>query len=228
MISELKRKNFSTDNIYRKMNGTAQTVVLFDSAGKREIYSDFKDYQEVNFDFSVVEDTLKESDLIIACNSNFNRPLLKIAKGLNKPVATDVHVFYNIDDEYNKEFLENADILFMSDEALRDKDIRHFVWDIYTRYNNQIIVVGCGEKGALLFEAKTKEFTDIPSVYTRPVVSTSGAGDTLFSSFIHFYSKGIEPKESLGLACIAASYKIGEAGSSNGFWDETSILRFER
>ena len=114
----------------------------------------------------------------------------------------------------------------MSDEGLKDRDIREFVFEVYSRFNNQIIVVGCGSKGALLFEAENKEFTEIPAVYTRPVVATSGAGDTLFSTFVHFYSKGKEPKEALQLACIAASYKIGEAGSSKGFLDEAGILNY--
>ena len=166
---------------------------------------------------------MKKADVIIACNSNFNRPLLKLASDMNKTIATDVHVFSNPDDEYNRDFLRKAKILFMSDEGLRDRDIRNFVLEIYEKFNNQIIVVGCGDKGALLFEAEKQEFTEIPAVFIRPVVATSGAGDTLFSSFIYFYSKGKEPKEAMKLASIAASYKIGEVGSSKGFLDEASI-----
>ena len=74
--------------------------------------------------------------------------------------------------------------------------------------------------------ADNNEFTEIPAVYTRPIVATSGAGDTLFSSFIHFFAKGNNPKESLKLASIAASYKIGEAGSSKGFLNESGIFDY--
>ena len=223
ILKELENTKLPTQNIYTKLSATPQSVVLYDNFGKREIYCDLKDYQEVDFDFSGIINSLKKADVIIACNSNFNRPLLKIASQLNKTVATDVHVFSNPDDEYNRDFLENAKILFMSDEGLKDRDIRAFVLEVHKRFNNQIIVVGCGDKGVLLFEAEKQEFTDFPAVFIRPVVSTSGAGDTLFSSFIYFYSKGKKPKEALKLAIIAASYKIGEAGSSKGFLDEARI-----
>lgn len=228
IVNELKNKALPTENIVFSISATPQSVILYDSGGKREIYCDLKDYQDISYDFSLVEPELEKTDIIIACNSNFNRPLLKIAKKLNKIVATDVHVFSNIYDEYNKDFLENADILFMSDEGIKDRDKENFVLQLYDMYRNRIIVIGCGSEGALLFEAESNEFTFVPSVYTRPVVATSGAGDTLFSTFIHFYSKGFEPKLSLKLAAIAASYKIGEAGSSNGFLDEAGILNFHK
>lgn len=223
ILKELENNNLPTKNIYTKLSATPQSVVLYDNSGKREIYCDLKDYQDVDFDFSGIINLLKKADVIIACNSNFNRPLLKLASDMNKTIATDVHVFSNPDDEYNRDFLRKAKILFMSDEGLRDRDIRNFVLEIYEKFNNQIIVVGCGDKGALLFEAEKQEFTEIPAVFIRPVVATSGAGDTLFSSFIYFYSKGKEPKEAMKLASIAASYKIGEVGSSKGFLDEASI-----
>ncbi len=228
IISELKDKSFPIEHIYKNLSATPQSVILFDQSGKREIYCDLKDYQDVSLDFSLMQQKIEHSDVIVACNSNFNRPLLKVASRLNKIVATDVHVFSNVDDEYNRDFLEKADILFMSDEALKDRDIKDFIWEVYNRFHNRIIVVGCGSKGSLLFEAENKEFTEIPAVYTRPVVATSGAGDTLFSSFIHFYSKGIEAKKCLYYANIAASYKIGEAGSSIGFLDESGIFRLAK
>ena len=227
ILSELKLNNLPTDNIYKVLSATPQSVILFDSAGKREIYCDLKDYQEAELDFYKIKNYIEEADIIIACNSNFNRPLLKVASQMNKRIATDVHVFSNPDDDYNKDFLENASILFMSDEALKDINVKDFVLEIYRKFHNEIIVVGCGSKGALLFESEKEEFTEIPAVYTRPVVATSGAGDTLFSSFIHFFAKGNNPKASLQLACIAASYKIGEVGSSKGFLDEAGILEFQ-
>ena len=226
IMSELESKNIPTKNIYKILSATPQSVILFDSLGKREIYCDLKDYQEVSLDFSPIKKELEKADILIACNSNFNRPLLKLASQMNKKIATDVHVFSNLNDEYNKDFLENANILFMSDEALKDRNIKDFVLEIHSRFNNEIIVVGCGNKGALLFEADNNEFTEIPAVYTRPIVATSGAGDTLFSSFIHFFAKGNNPKESLKLASIAASYKIGEAGSSKGFLNESGIFDY--
>ena len=226
ILNELKNKSLPTENVFLKLSATPQSVVLYDTAGKREIYCDLKNYQDINLDFYKIIPQLEEAKVVIACNSNFNRPLLKLAKSLNKPIATDVHVFSNINDEYNKDFLENADILFMSDEGLKDRDKREFVLELHSKFHNKIIVVGCGSEGALLFETDRKEFTHVPAVYTRPVIATSGAGDALFSSFVHFYIKGFGAKQSLKMATVAASYKIGEAGSSKGFLDEEGINKF--
>ena len=226
IVNELKKEHLPTEDIMFKLQATPESVVLFDDAGKREIFCDLKNYQDVKMDFSLFGADLEKCDLIIACNSNFNRPLLKLAKNLKKPLATDVHVLSDINDEYNKDFLENADILFMSDEGIKDRNKREFVLELYGRFHNKIIVVGCGSEGALLFEGDSKDFTHVPAVYTRPVISTSGAGDALFSTFVHFYAKGLGAKQSLKMATIAASYKIGEVGSSKGFLSEEGIKEF--
>lgn len=225
IIDELTEKELSTAHIQPILAATPQSVVLSAPDGRREIYCDLKDYQEATYDFSTAVSAINDADLIIACNSNFNRPLLKLAKGLQKPIATDVHVLDDPYNAYNRDFLKNSDILFLSDEGLKDKDIKAFVWEIYSFYHNKIIVVGCGEQGAILFEAETKNFTDFPAVHTRPVVATSGAGDTLFSTFLHFYVKSHDVHQSLFYATVAASYKIGETGSSNGFLNETDLRK---
>ena len=39
------------------------------------------------------------------------------------------------------------------------------------------------------------EFVELTAVKTKEVINTVGAGDALFSAFIHFYAKGMEEKE---------------------------------
>jgi ribokinase len=59
---------------------------------------------------------------------------------------------------------------------------------------------------------------------TRPVVNTIGAGDALFSAFIHAYAQSYDPYESIRQAILFASYKIGEKGAAEGF---LSVQEFE-
>lgn len=221
---QLEKQGFCTDYIYPTLSSTPQSIILYDDAGKREIYCDLKDYQETNIDISGLEKQIEEADLIIACNSNFNRPVCEIAQQKGKRIATDVHVFSNPEDDYNRDFLKASDIVFLSDEGVRTSP-EELMKEIYQLYHNKIIVMGCGSKGALLFEAATDKFTMIPAVTTRPVVSTSGAGDALFSTFLHFYVKGNSPIESLRKATYAASYKIGEKISSEGFLSEDELKK---
>ena len=55
------------------------------------------------------------------------------------------------------------------------------------------------------------------------MVNTVGAGDALFSSFIHFYAKGLKPLDCLKRAEVFAAYKIGFDGASVGFIDEKGV-----
>lgn len=219
---QLQKEGFCTDYVYPILNSTPQSIILYDNSGKREIYCDLKDYQETDVSLSSLEKQIEEADLVIACNSNFNRPICEMARQKGKLIATDVHVFSNPEDDYNKDFLKAADIVFLSDEGVLTSP-EELIKEIYHLYHNKIIVMGCGSKGALLFEAEKGEFTMLPAVTTRPVVSTSGAGDALFSTFLHFYVKGESPIESLRKATYAASYKIGEKISSEGFLSESEL-----
>jgi ribokinase len=58
----------------------------------------------------------------------------------------------------------------------------------------------------------------------RPIVNTIGAGDALFSAFLHFYIQGEEPLDSLKYATYFASYKIGANGGAEGFLTEEELL----
>ena len=112
----LQELNICTEYVQPKLQQTPSSVVLYDPEGKRQIYCDLKDIQETPYEFD--PKVLDGIDLVAACNINFNRPLLRLAKAAGKRIATDVHVLTDIYDEYNREFMECADILFFSDEGI--------------------------------------------------------------------------------------------------------------
>ncbi len=220
VLNELSACNINSDYISREMPQTATSVILYDENGRRQIHCDLKDIQERSFKPDV--NSVDNCDIAIICNINFNRQLLKKAKELNKTIATDVHVLSNIDDEYNRDFMENADILFLSDENIPCEP-KEFLMQIENKYHNQIIVLGQGGNGALMYVKADDTFYDLAPVKNNNIVNTVGAGDALFSSFIHFYSKGLTPVESLKRAEIFASQKISTNGASNGFITEKEI-----
>nr|MCR5607947.1 carbohydrate kinase family protein [Lachnospiraceae bacterium] len=154
---------------------------------------------------------------------NFNRAILPVIKALGKPIATDVHVLSDIHDEYNKDFLKAADILFLSDEAVKD-NYEEFILSIAKEYNTNIIVMGRGKKGVAYYEKADGTVRTMPIAESGNVVNTIGAGDALFSSFIHFYSKGFSVENSLAYAQKFASIKIQTNGAANGFVTEDKIL----
>ena len=216
----LRELDISTEYVQPKLRHTPSSVVLYDPEGKRQIYCDLKDIQETDYAFDA--SVLEGIDLIAACNINFNRPLLPFAKEAGKIVATDVHVLSDVHDEYNREFMEYADILFLSDEAVGD-GYRAFMEKIADAYSCQIIVMGRGARGAAMYLRETGQITDMPAVSAGTVVNTVGAGDALFSAFLHYYAKGLAPLDALRRAQIFAAHKITVNGASNGFVSEQTV-----
>ena len=223
VLEELKRNNIDVSNIQINQKKTAESVVLVDKNGRRKIYCDLKDLQDSS-SIEIKNINLDDYSLCALTNINFNRELLRVVKEKGIKIATDVHVLSSLEDTYNEDFLRNADILFLSNEAIKGRE-EDFLRSIYQKYHNQIIVCGCGEIGALLYLGDKDEMRLEKAVAPRGIVSTIGAGDALFSCFIHFYNKGLDVKECLQKAVLFAGIKISENGGSNGFVNEKELYK---
>ena len=204
---------------------TAESVVLVDKQGKRKIYCDLKDIQD-RTPLNENAINLNNYSLAVLTNINFNRDLLKAAKQRNIVIASDVHVLNSISDIYNEDFMKYSDILFLSNEAILGKE-GEFLRDIYQKYHNDIIVCGCGHEGALMYVGKEDKYYYEPAKAPLGVKNTVGAGDALFSAFVHFYNKGIEIEKCLKKAVLFAGLKISQSGGSNGFASEDQLAQFE-
>lgn len=203
---------------------TAQSVVLYDNSGRRRIFCDLKDYQDRVYDEEIFKSTATDCDTVCLCNINFSRNLLKVAKSMGKRIATDVHTLSSVDDEYNRDYMRYSDILFLSNENIKGNE-REFLHNLKDEYNCEIIVVGMGDKGALMYVRDDDEIYTVDAMKTRDVVNTVGAGDALFSAFVHFYTNGYTPLDSLKYATYFASYKIGADGAAKGFLTESELLK---
>ena len=211
---ELEAAGISTDRLRPSLRQTPSSVVLYDGEGKRQVYCDLKDIQETSYGFE--ESICDGVDLVAACNINFNRPLLRMAREAGKTIATDVHVLSRIDDAFNREFMEYADILFLSDEGL-GWDYRGFLVELARTYGCAIVVLGRGSKGAAMYLREENKFFELPAVPVGEVVNTVGAGDALFSGFVHSYVRGLHPVEALIHGELFASAKIRCSGAARGF-----------
>lgn len=218
--SELTGAGISTEDVRVRLRQTPASVVLYDETGKRQIYCDLKDIQETAYGFS--GDQVADADIVVACNINFNRELLRLAKAMGKTIATDVHVLRDIRDDYNREFMECADILFLSDEGI-EGDPYEFIDALEDAYRTPVIVLGRGRKGALMYLREDNWFHEMPAAHLGEVVNTVGAGDALFSAFLHFYAKGFHPVECLKRAQVFAAAKIRVSGASKGFVKEAEV-----
>jgi ribokinase len=158
----------------------------------------------------------QKCDLLALCNINFSRNLLAPARSAGKLIACDVHTIGSLDDAYNQDFMQAADILFMSHESL-PMPPQEWARAVQSRFHNPIIVIGLGEEGCLLAVRQDDIIQRIPAVYTRPVINSIGAGDALFSAFLHGYAAHRDPYRAIRAAVVFASYKIGAVSAADGF-----------
>jgi sugar/nucleoside kinase (ribokinase family) len=214
--NSLAREGIDDALVLSAMPATAQSVIIYNKVGKRQIHTDLKDIQDRVYPVKLFDEALSQSSLAILCNINYNRPLLARAQEAGVPIASDVHAIASIDDDYNTDFMAAAEILFLSDEALPCSP-EEFARRLQDRYGTAVIVVGLGADGALLAVRSDNFMERVPAVLTRPIVNTIGAGDSLFSSFLHAFSKDGNPYEAIQKAVVFASYKIGAAGAAEGF-----------
>ncbi|MDZ4669518.1 MAG: carbohydrate kinase family protein [Phototrophicales bacterium] len=220
--AELKQSKIDDKYVHALLDATAQSVILYDQTGKRAIFADLKDIQDNIYPLAIAEHVLAKSDLAVICNINYTRPMLSLAKAKGVLIATDVHTISQIDDAYNTDYMAHATILFQSHERL---PMSPEAWAklVYETYGTPIVVIGLGTEGALLALHDDNFIERIPAVYTRPVVNTIGAGDALFSAFVHGYSHTKDPYTSIKMATTFASYKIGDVGGARGFLSQHEL-----
>lgn len=208
--------------IQTTLKQTPTSAVLYDHEGKRRIYCDLKDIQEVQYDYQNIN--MQDYDLAVVCNINFSRPLLKKAKEAKVKICSDVHVLSDIHDEFNKEFMQYADILFLSNEAVIGRENEMLTYLAGT-YQNEIIVMGCGSEGARMYVKADDKIYECEASKPTKIVNTVGAGDALFSAFVSMYAGGKDAMECLRLAQEFAVHKIGFDGAAQGFMTLDELLK---
>ena len=207
--------------IQTTLRKTPNSAVLYDHEGKRRIYCDLKDIQEKQYDYENIN--LLEYDLAVVCNINFSRPLLKKAKEAGVKICSDVHVLSDIHDDFNKEFMQYADILFLSNEAVMGRE-NEMITQLADTYQNETIVLGCGSEGARMYVKAENKIFECEAAKPTKIVNTVGAGDALFSAFVSMYAKGKDAMECLRLAQKFAAHKIGFDGAAQGFLTLDELL----
>lgn len=214
--TELLHDGINSEFVTQFVGQTPQSVILYDGEGQRQINTDLKDIPERYYREEFIDRALIGVSRAVLCNVNCSRPLLEKARTAGIPIATDVHAIASLDDDYNRDFLASAEILFLSDERLPCTP-ETWVKQCCDRYGTEIIVVGLGSEGALLWVKRDRFLERFTAVQIRPVVNTVGAGDALFASFLHAYQLSGDPYQALQKAVLFTAYKIGEPRAAAGF-----------
>ena len=227
IIHKLQQEGISLDHAYISEDfPTSESVILAEKNGKRKIYCDLKNLQDIN-DYPSLDVDFSKYDIAMLANINFNRGLIAKAKAQGCKIATDVHVLFGVNDEFNQQFMENADILFMSNEAFVGHE-GNFLKAVYERFHCPIIVCGCGENGALCYLGDVDEYYFESARAPHGIVDSTGAGDALFSCFLYFYNQGYNIPTTLKYAVTFAGLSVGAKGGSNGFVSEEELKQYTK
>ena len=125
---------------------TARSVILYENSGRRQIHVDLKDIQEQDYPAEHFDQAVAGCDLVALCNINFSRPMLERVRRTGQQIATDVHTIASLADEYNRDFMQAAHILFMSDEHLPVSP-EDWARKVIQVYGTEILVIGLGARG---------------------------------------------------------------------------------
>jgi acarbose 7IV-phosphotransferase len=176
----------------------------------------------VEYPVEVFRAEAEAADLAVMTNARFVRPLIRHAAELGVPIAVDTHLISDVDDEYNRPWLEVADIVFCSHEKLPCSPAE-WVTRVFANYPGcSIAAVGRGPEGCLL-GLRDGTLVQTAGIAPRGVVSTSGAGDALFASFLHGWLATGNPVSALEAAVLHAGWKIGDTLPGASSLTETDL-----
>ncbi|GGK63020.1 hypothetical protein Sme01_05130 [Sphaerisporangium melleum] len=183
-------------------------VVLVAPDGSRMGLPHLEPVDHVPYPFATLRAAARDADLLVLTNAKFVRPLVGPAARLGVPIAVDVHLIADLDDEYNRPWLEAADVVFCSHERLPWPP-ETWVARLLDRYPRcRLAGVGLGARGALL-GTRDGRLLEVAAVAPGGVVNTSGAGDALFATFLRTWLRTQDPARALRSAVTHAGWKIG-------------------
>ena len=222
-------EDFLSDNDYvlPVLKATPTAVVLYDNARRQQLFEDIKDMRDVEFNLELFKEKITDVDAVILANANFCRPLAKAAKEAGKLLAINFRGFTEEKMQYNEDYFEMADVIYVSDDNIVGK-ADEFVRKLADNYKAKIIILGQGANGLTIFSRDDDLLANYKPVKTNEIVNTAGAGNSLFSCFLHCYVTTNDAVHAIKNALLFASYKIGYMGTSNGFLTEEELEHWYR
>lgn len=167
------------------------------------------------------------ADLAVLTNARFTRPLIRWAEHACVRVAVDVHLISDVADPQNRPWLEAADIVFCSHERLGCRPAE-WMARVFARYPGcEVVGIGGGADGAML-GLRDGALVRAEAVAPRGVVSTSGAGDALFASFLHGWLATGNPVAALRAAVLHAGWQVGDPLPGAASLTEAELSRLSR
>jgi sugar/nucleoside kinase (ribokinase family) len=181
--------------------------------GRRKNFYDGKGAMEIRPDVKACKKILAQTKLAHFNIVNFSRYLLPFAKQLGVTISADLQDVVSADDEYRKEYVRYADVLFFS--AANFSDPTPLMMKFLESHSERIIIVGMGERGCGLATRNGVRFFSALDLF-GPVIDTNGAGDALAVGFLSsYFMDGFSLEDSVLRGQIAARCRCAVKASSS-------------
>ncbi len=213
------RREFAHDGIHTRAffvdpAGTSRSINLMFPDGRRKNFYDGKSHMTLRPDPEVCRAVLAQARLAHFNIPNWARLLLPVARELGLTISCDIQDVVHLDDDYRRDFIAYADVLFFS--AVNFSDPAYAIGRLLDKNSRMIVIAGLGARGCALGTAEGIRFFP-PVQMDCPVIDTNGAGDGLAVGFLSsYYLDGYSLEEAVRRGQITARYTCSiKASSSN-------------
>ncbi|QVQ51890.1 carbohydrate kinase family protein [Spiractinospora alimapuensis] len=208
-------------------HGSSLAVNMTSADGARRTYSHHHPVNEHGYPIDLFERVISDADLIAFTTAAFTRELLEPARRTNATIAVDTQVIADVSSPNRAAWLDVADIVFCSHEKLPCPPVA-WIRHIFATYPGCLIAtIGCGARGAVM-GLRDGTLVHAATPLPRPLVSTIGAGDTLFASFLHVWLGMGNPVQALADAVLHAAFTIGDRFPSRGHLSSAQLRDLSR
>ena len=179
--------------------GTERHLNLMARVGARiSIYTGYATF-EPDIDLGRIERAIAQHDVLALNINNYCRRLIPAARAHGRPIWCDIHD-YDGHDDYHRDFIEAADVLFLSSDAL--PDYRDFM-AAQIAAGKSLVVCTHGNDGATALTT-TNDWLQQPVADGFERVDTNGAGDAFFAGFLSTWLDGGNIRQCLRAASVVA------------------------
>lgn len=218
-MGSLVRQELERDGIpallYRNPLGTHRSINLMAPDGRRKNFYDGKGQGKVTPNWDECRAWLRGARVLHVHLEDWCRHLLPMARELGITVSCDLQDLVALDDPYRQDFMEHADVLFLSTTNFPEPE--PIIERLLSGRPERIVIGGMGKNGAIIgMRDGIQRFG--PVAFPEPVVDTNGAGDSLAVGFLtSYYFDRLPPAQALLRGQIAARIACTKKASSSQF-----------
>jgi sugar/nucleoside kinase (ribokinase family) len=209
LVDELVADGVDMSSVAIDPAGTNRSVNLMSPHGRRHSFFDGKSHMTIEPDVAAWRPVFASVRLAHFSIPNWARRVLPSARDGGAIVSVDLQDVVDVDDAYRRDFVEAADVLFLSSAHLLDP--RAALEALHRP--GRLIVCGRGADGcAVRSDDGYREYgpVDLP----EPVIDTNGAGDSLAVGFLTSYVlDGRSVPEAIHRGQLAARWCCTKRGS---------------